>query len=49
MLVEVNMHRIKDLMELVSVDSTLYVLGDRDIYREARKPWEGQFYYLKNF
>lgn len=43
------MHRIKDPMELVPVDSTLYVLGDRGICREARRPWEGQFYSLKNF
>lgn len=51
LLVKVNMHRIKHVMELVLVDCRLCALGDRDLCREAGRPGEGQlfFYYLNNF
>lgn len=41
LLVEVNMHRIKDPMELVPVDSTLYVLGDGGILQRGKEALGG--------
>ena len=54
LLVKVNTHRIKDVMESVLVDCRLCVLGDRDLCIEQGGLGRGRvfvfvFNYLKNF